>query len=120
MNKSQSIKVILACVALLSAGGLLLGYATSSGKKVTGKQLSGAIKAMSDDELVAMRQALFIRIRSTIDRHPDKPKSERVQKSEKTLEGYDIELRSRGIDPDKLTSEAQKMAEAPQRPGEGP
>jgi hypothetical protein len=116
MDKSQTIKVIIACVFLLVAGVLILKFAGGS-SGIREKDMRSALEEMPVDDLISMRQALAAQV-AEANRTRSGEKSEMLLGFEATLANYDAILTERGVDVEALGTPS--LAEVPMRKGEEP
>ena len=116
MDKSQTTKVIVACVFLLIAGVLILKF-TGGSAGVTERDMRSALEEMPLEDLISMRQALAAQV-AEANRTRTGEKSDILLGFEETLANYDAILAVRGVDLDELGTPS--LAEVPLRKGEGP
>lgn len=116
MDRSQTIKVIIACVLLLVAGGLILRFTGASGG-IKEKDMRSALEEMPVEDLVSMRQALAAQV-AEANRTRSGEKSDMLLGFEETLANYDAILAERGVNVDELGTPS--LAVVPMRKGEEP
>lgn len=116
MDKSQTTKVIVACVLLLIAGVLILKF-TGGSEGVTGRDMQSALEEMPVEDLISMRQALAAQV-AEANRTRSGEKSDMLLGFEETLANYDAILTERGVDVGALGTPS--LAEVPTRKGEEP
>lgn len=116
MDRSQTIKVIIACVLLLVAGGLILRFTGGSGG-IKEKDMRSALEEMPVEDLISMRQALAAQV-AEANRTRSGEKSDMLLGFEETLANYDAILAERGVNVDELGTPS--LAEVPMRKGEEP
>lgn len=116
MDKSQTIKVVVACLFLVIAAFLFLKF-TGGSSTVSRSDMQAGLQEMPVEELISMRQALAAQV-AEANRRRSGEKSDMLLGFEETLANYDAILTERGVDVEELGTPS--LAEVPMRKGEEP
>lgn len=112
MDNKKTVSVIIAAVAFL-VGGVLILRNIGGGGGPTSDDLSSMMNALSTEDLIVRRQFMASQIQDAESRLSGGQTNKLLESAQESLAQLDEVLRERGVDPDKIeTPDQHDLADA--------